>query len=232
MDDIQANAGGQYRPVRKTRILISVPNTGWVHKHVAIVLLRLIQDRRYDTHIILPTHNPYENNLHHIVRDFLEGDFDFWLSFDSDNPPIQNPLDLVEDNLDIVGFPTPIFHNDIKNRKPKDRPVYWSAYKYVPEKDAYTEWPTKEGLQKVDAIGTGCFLIARRVFENPEMQKGAFTRKLNPDGTVHKGNDISFCERARENGFEIYSHFDYPCMHFKEIELSEMVGAFKNLYET
>lgn len=212
------------------KVLISVPNTGWISKHCVFALLRIQQDKRYNISIILPTNRPYENNLHLIVRDFLVGRFDYWLSFDADNPPINNPLDLISLEKDIIGLPTPIWHSTGKEKK-GERPVYWSAYQYVKEEDAYTEWPIKEGLQRVDAIGTGCFLIARRVFENPEMLKGAFTRKLYPDGVVCKGNDISFCERARENGFEIYSHFDYPCMHFNELELNEVVKGFRTLYE-
>jgi len=61
------------------------------------------------------------------------------------------------------------------------------------------------------------------------MQKGAFTRKLNPDGTVDKGNDISFCERAREAGFGIFAHFDYPCDHMCEISLLECIRAINGL---
>lgn len=207
------------------KVLVSVPNTGWMHKHVAFALLRLQQDKRFNLTFILPTHTPFENNLHHIVKDFLKGDYDFWLSFDSDNPPLANPLDLVLLDKDIVGLPTPIWH--FTEKLPGERPIYWNAYKKVD--GGYTEWPNKHGLQKVDAIGTGCFLIARRVFENMEMQKGAFTRKLNADGTVDKGNDISFCERATEQGFSIYAHYDYPCMHFKELELTEIIRAFNQV---
>lgn len=209
------------------KILISIPNESWIHKHCVFALLKLQQDKRYHTTFILPTHRPFENNLHHIVVDFIKGDYDFWLSFDSDNPPIDNPLDLVALDKDIIGFPTPVWHYKGKD---KERPLYYNAYKYVAEQDAYTEWPIREGLQKVDAIGTGCFLVARRVFENPEMQKGVFTRKLHPDGRVERGNDISFCERAREQGFEIYAHYDYPCNHFNELELNEVVRAFTGLY--
>jgi hypothetical protein len=72
--------------------------------------------------------------------------------------------------------------------------------------------------------------MARRVFEHPEMQKGSFIRKLNGNGTVERGNDISFCERAVDCGFEIWAHFDFPCMHFIELELNEVVRAFKGLY--
>ena len=107
-------------------------------------------------------------------------------------------------------------------------PVYWNGYDYVPGEDAYKEHEEKDGLQRVDAVGTGCVLFARRVFENKELQKGAFVRKLYPDGRVEKGNDISFCERAREQGFEIYCHYDYLCMHFKELELNEVIKAYGN----
>ena len=211
------------------RVLITVPNQHWIQKHVVHKLLLLQQDSRYRIRIDFPSQKPFENNLHHIVRDFLRDDFDYWLSMDTDNPPRNNPLDLVEYDLDIVGLPTPIWH--YKGDKSGERPIYWNAYDYDESTDAYREHQEREGLQKVDAIGTGCFLVARRVFEHPEMQKGAFIRKLYKDGRVYKGNDISFCERARENGFNIHAHFSYPCNHFSELELNEVVAAFRNLYE-
>jgi len=216
----------------KKKVLVSIPTSPahpYIHKHVVFTLLRLLGDRRHMLKIILPSHNPFENNLHHIVKDFVEGDYDFWLSIDADNPPTNNPLDLIEFDRDIMGLPTPVWH--FTGKKKRERPLYWNAYDYVPEKGAYKEHRPRKGLQKVDAIGTGCFLISKRVFLNKNMQKGAFVRKLNPDGTVNKGNDISFCERAKNEGFEIFAHYDYPCMHFVNLELNEVVRAFRNLYE-
>lgn len=210
-------------------ILISLPNQHWIHKTVIHKILLLQKDGRYKLNIIMPSHKPYENNLHRIVKDFIEDNYDFWLNIDADNPPLKNPLDLVLLNKDIIGLPTPVWH--FKNEKTGERPVYWNAYDYAPNHDAYNEHLPREGLQRVDAVGTGCILIKRRVFENKEMQKGAFTRKLYADGTVNKGNDISFCERAREQSFEIYCHYDYPCDHFSEMSMNEMVRAFRELYE-
>lgn len=201
----------------------------WIHKTVVHKLLLLIKDGRYKTNIIFPSHKPYENNLHHIVNDFMDGDYDFWLNIDADNPPLKNPLDLVELDKDIIGLPTPIWHYD--KPKPKERPVYWNAYKYDVTSGAYWEYQTRKGLQEVDAVGTGCFLIARRVFENSKLRVKPFERQLNPDGTVFKGTDISFCEKAREQGFKIYCHFDYQCDHFSEMSMVEMVNGFRNLYE-
>ena len=216
------------------RVLISIPlspSFPFLHKSVTAVLLKFQHDKRYEVNIILPCHNPFENNLHHIVNDFVEGDYDFWLSFDYDNPPTRNPLDLIEFDRDIIGCPTPVWHFDEKNHPQGDRPFYWNAYDYVKEKDAYREHDPKKGLQKVDAIGTGCFLVSKRVFLNKKMREGAFLRKLHSDGTVEKGNDISFCERAREQGFEIFAHYDYLCMHFNNLEIGEVARAFIKMGE-
>lgn len=201
---------------------------GWLHKTVAAALLRIQHDRRHRLRFIMPSHRPFENNLHHIVNDFMAGGEDFWLSIDNDNPPLKNPLDLVDLDLDIVGLPTPVFH---WTGKAGERPIYWNGYDYVPETDAYREHMPKEGLQRVDAVGTGCFLVSRRVFENPTMRLGAFQRQWNVDGTVERGNDIAFCERAREQGFEIWCHYDYPCNHIVEVPLNDIVASIKGLID-
>ena len=209
------------------RVLVTVPNEHWIHRQVVATVVRLLlHDRRYQLDFRMPAAKPYENNQHHIIREFLHEGFDFWLSMDSDNPPIGNPLDLVALNLDVVGLPTPVWH---WKGGARERPIYWNAYRYDPAVDAYREHLPREGLQRVDAIGTGCFLIARRVFEHPAMQRGAFTRKLLPDGVVDRGNDFSFSERAREAGFTLWCHYDYPCRHFNELDLHDVALAIKGL---
>lgn len=205
------------------KALVSIPTTGWVHKHVAMKACALASDPRCGR-LIFPTHRPFENNLAHIVNEFRDSDFDYWLSIDADNPPMRNPLDLMDLNLDVIGCPTPVWHY---KGEPNERPVYWNAYDYVPEAGAYRPHEPMEGLQKVEAVGTGCFLVHRRVFEKITHQP--FQREWNDDGTVEKGNDIAFCERARAAGFEIWAHYDYPAMHFNELELNEVVRAFKGL---
>ena len=196
-------------------------------------MIRLVQTEavlnRCSGDIITPTHRPFENNLHHIVQDLLKREYDFWISFDPDNPPINNPIDLIALDKDIIGCPTPVWHN-AKPGTPGERPYMWNAWDYVPDADAYKEHAIKKGLQKVDAVGTGCIVMARRVFEDPRMQTGCFARSYHADGTVEKGNDIRFCERARACGFEVYAHYDYMCMHFNEIELGEVIAAFDSLY--
>ncbi len=209
------------------KVLISVPNTGWIHKAVCFKTDALLLDPRYHSTIIRPTHNPFENNLHHIINDFMAGDYEYWLSMDADNPPMNNPLDLIKLDLDIIGLPTPVWHFTDKIKG--ERPIYWNAYRWNEKDQGYNEWAFKEGLQEVDAIGTGCFLINRRVFNHPDMRKAPFQRTWYEDGTVQYGNDISFCRKAKKNGFKIHCHYEFPCDHFNELPLNEVVRAFGGL---
>ena len=211
------------------KILLSVPNKHWIHKFVVNRVITLLGDKRYKTTLIMPSHKPYVCNLHHIVKDFMDSDYDFWLNIDADNPPSKNPLDLVELKKDIIGVPTPIWH--FKDEKKGERPVYWNAYDLVDDATGYREHQDRNGLQKVDAVGTGCILIARRVFENPEMRKAPFMRRWTEEGLMERGNDMAFCERARKNGFEIYAHFGYWCDHFSELSMHEMHRAYREMYE-
>lgn len=203
----------------KTRVLVTVPNMGWIRIELIQVLLNCAADQRYDVRIHLPIAVPLENNQHRIINKMKEEEYDFWLSFDDDTAVMGNPLDLVELNKDIIGCPYPLFTDTgIKSVKH----MHWAGYDKATGDDegTFKEHRPMKGLQEVDAIGGGCFLIARRVFEGPVMSKGAFTRFTNEDGTVKMGNDMSFCKRAKDCGFKIFCHYDYPCAHIKEIDLA------------
>lgn len=209
------------------KVLISIPNMHWIHKTVVHKAMYLLQDDRYKINLIMPSYKPYVNNLHHIVQDFVNGNYDFWLNIDADNPPANNPLDLVKLDKDIIGLPTPIWH--FTNSKKGERPVYLNAYDYDSSVDSYLEHQPQAGLQEVDAVGTGCILISKRVFQNKEMLKAPFARKWDENGTVNKGNDISFCERARNKGFKIFAHFNYICDHLSELSLLETHRAYTEM---
>jgi len=214
----------------KPKILVSVPNTGWIHRNVAFSLLRIMGDQRVSTNIIMPVNIPYENNLNKITRQFLKEEYDFWLNIDSDNPPKNNPIDLVFLNLDLVGLPTPVW----ANMKEGDYPIYWNG---LDEKQSvctckkticecadvgWSPHKNMRGLQEVDAIGTGCFIVSRRVMLSI---KKPFVREVDEDGCVTRGHDYLFCKRVKEGGFRIFCHYDYPCQHFHELEIGEIAGS-------
>lgn len=206
------------------RVLLSVPNgDAWVHKMVNLATIKILGDRRVKTTLIEPTHKPFENNLHLIQADFLAGPYDYWVSMDDDNPPKNNPIDLVllmdELDLDVVGLPTPVW----ANMKEGDLPYYWNALDYVPAEEGWKPHMPQSGLQEVDAIGTGCFIVSRKVMADME---APFMRTWNAKGVVVAGNDYSFCRRAKAKGYRIFAHYDYPCHHFNELDLCEVIEAF------
>ena len=206
-------------------VYITVPNgSGYLHKHVHFAVCRMLADRRYTIRHDAPTHSPYVNNLHHCVKDFLRGGEDYWLSIDTDNPPINNPLDLIEYDCDVIGLPTPVWCNKVKG----DRPYYFNALDWDNKEQAYRPHENMKGLQEVDAVGSGCILIARRVILKLKDQQ-PFMRQWNQDGTVNTGGDYSFCQKVKKAGFKIWAHYGYPCHHFNETSLIEIIEAFNGM---
>lgn len=203
----------------KPKVLISVPNgDGWTHKIVTFTVMKMLQDPRVTSEYIAPTWSPYENNLHKIRLDFLAGGFDYWINIDSDNPPQNNPIDLCFLGLDIVGCVTPVW----ANMKPGDFPIYWNALDAVGDEGWKPHTPCV-GLQEVDAIGSGCMVLSKQVMA---VIPAPFQRIYHSDGTVNIGCDYAFCRRAKKLGFKVHAHYDYPCHHFNEIDLCEIIKAF------
>lgn len=207
----------------KPNVLVSVPNQRWVHRGVVFALMALQRDARVQSTFVLPTHKPYINNLHKIINDFLKGDFDYWVSFDADNPPRNNIFDLVFLDKDIIGCPTPVLHLDDSG----DWPIYWNALDEKPE--GWTPHKITEGLQEVDAVGSGCIVVARRVLKamrhDPPHQRWFF-RLWNDMGEMERGGDYMFCKRAKARGFKVWTHYDYPAYHFNEVELGHLNQAY------
>ena len=203
-------------------VYVTVPNgNGWIHKSVHFATLKILSDRRYKVRHDCPTNRPYVDNLHACLNDFLDGGEDYWLSMDDDNPPKRNPLDLVALDLDLVGFPTPVWHS----AKVGDTPYYFNALDKVA--DGWIPHKETEGLQEVDAIGSGCFLVSRRVCEALKDTQ-PFMRRWRRDGRVDTGCDYAFCERVQNAGFQIHAHYDYHCEHFCELPLIEVINAFRS----
>lgn len=217
------------RPVTERPKVFAVTCTGdgWLNKLVVMAWARILKDARYETRLSFPVHRPFENALAHAVVEFLESDAEWFLNIDSDNPPTANPLELTLLNKDVIGVATPVYHNDAS--KPGNRPYYLNAYQWSEGDGAYKEYRPQEGIQQVDAVGTGCILIARRVLEDVVMRQAPFQRTTDSSGRVEFGNDLNFCRRAKERGFEIWCDFRSPCQHFAEIELLEAIKAFNGM---
>ena len=195
------------------KVLIAIGHHGTVRTEMLQVVATMITDGRCRIKIIYPGDRMTEERFAKLGKKVVKEGWDFLLSIDADNPPIKNPLDLVFLNKDVMGLPTPQWYNEDKY------PIFWTALKKVP--NGWDQWENRKGLQQVDAVGSGCIIIKRKVFE--ALPDAPFERKWNKDGTQESGADFNFCERAKSKGFEIWTHFDYPCSHFKELDLLEVL---------
>jgi GT2 family glycosyltransferase len=71
-------------------------------------------------------------------------------------------------------------------------------------------------LQKVGACGAGFILIKRRVFE--EMVDGPIAEgNWWGEWNSEMGEDVSFCKRATEAGFDIWFDWDLKVLHQKTV---------------
>lgn len=71
-----------------------------------------------------------------------------------------------------------------------------------------------KGLHQVDAMAGGCALVNRKVYEKlgPEPYN-----KINLGGNAWLSEDIAFCSRANDAGFEIWCDTSIPTNHLKPL---------------
>jgi hypothetical protein len=181
-------------------------------------------DTRYKVTIITPTHNPYEHNLNRIRKDFLEGSFSYWLNIDADNPPINNPLDLIAYEKDVIALPTPQWHLTVEEARKNSYPVFLNCMDVHGE--GWKEHADKQGLQEIGACGSGCMLIARHVVEHTP----PFSRVYDSDGIVTVGADFNWCRDVKTAGYKIWAHYEYFCRHFKEVDMLETSEGFYHYF--
>lgn len=90
----------------------------------------------------------------------------------------------------------------------------------INEYEGITEWE-KDGLVEVDATGTGCIMFDMRVFDR--IDPPWFRFEQNPDQEVGGviGEDIGFCSRLREVGYQIFVDTSVPAGHLTWMEINE-----------
>jgi GT2 family glycosyltransferase len=156
-----------------------------------------------------------------IVMEALKGGFSHLFFVDDDNPVPPDTLEkLLEDDKDIVSAP-------ILGRNPDKDGIHPLCCFYSREVEAdgkplrlyenITKFKEDGPLHKVDAVGTGCLLIKRKVLEDLikvhkdgifEFGDIKFKEKIWVDGKEYDrrtmSEDAEFSERAVDAGFEIW----------------------------
>lgn len=124
-----------------------------------------------------------------------QADYLLWIDADMNltNPDPVKALELLLDDVQTEGFDIVSgLYTDKRWRKP-------CALSLHPEKGSFYEYDDlKNALVEVDAVGLGFCLVDARVFAEVEYPW------FKCDSRVEPGEDIYFCEKAREKGFRVW----------------------------
>lgn len=178
------------------------------------------------------------SNRNKIARDFVNGRYegrdigkrDLLFMIDDDIIPPHREWAgvMAEAPFDVVAAPCPM-------AKMPDLPVILNVFNEPPGGGLVTvTFDDQDEYVECDAVGTGLVMIRRHVLEHPEM-KAPFLQELDADGTIHVGQDIQFCRRAKKLGFTVGTVANLLCDHFKRLHLNtipwvygEAAGHVKN----
>jgi GT2 family glycosyltransferase len=164
---------------------------------------------------LLTTSSTLVQEARNIINDtFLDkSTVPYLLMLDSDVLP---PPDLIErlmaDDKPVVGgwyrkkekFAVKELDGSVKIYQ---RPVVYDFSRYDAEKGHYFYGQRLEpgkGLERVDAMGAGCWLVKREVIE--KIGRSPFS--LN-----ESGEDMCFCRAVYKAGYEVWVDWDIPCGH-------------------
>ena len=149
---------------------------------------------------------PHDFNRNELTRTFLNHTTAEWLLFiDDDVFPPANIVDMLQDDVDIVGC-------DVRNfmeSKPVSTAVVLKECGTKAERKNLTE------RQEVLGVGTGCMGVNRRVVE--KLENNWFRFEYDETGYRTTGEDYFFCQRVREAGFKIIYDPAFVCGHMKQV---------------
>lgn len=155
-----------------------------------------------------------------IVEDFLKTDCDILWFLDSDVTPPKAILDLVvypTKDWMVAGATYPVWMTLNEDIGPQ---AVLTCYRQHNGKLAKAAVPTS-GIDFVDGLATGCLFIKREIFS--KLQKPYFEFKYNEETReMTEGEDLGFCRKVNELGYQFYTDFSMVCKHYKRVDLLDV----------
>lgn len=170
------------------KIKVCMPNTGQIYTHTVASLLRLSREEyKFSFNMIIGS--CIAQNRNECVQDALNDDVDYILWVDSDMTFEPNNLkQLLADDKDIV---TGLYFT-------RKQPVEPVIYSMVDDSEYYASIKDydKNAMFKVGGCGGGFVLVKTDVYKKIEKDWYSIIGNI--------GEDLSFCRRALENGYDIW----------------------------
>lgn len=208
------------KKIIKRKVLIAVPNgSGYIP---ALMVQSLLQLRKPCPCAFLVVERQRTDKCRdYFAKELIKSDFDYLMMIDDDNPIPPNTLEMmIADDKDIVI--TPIMTRNPNKTGKHDLCAYYSRKvkikdNYLRNYDFIEKFRDDGPLHKIDAGGTGCMLIKRKVLE-ALVKKYEYIFEygdITVDGQRRTlSEDVEFCERAVDAGFEIWLDERIRPIHF------------------
>lgn len=204
-------------------VYIAVLNPdGKIHVQLANRLIQIIiecfRSKKYEPTLRFSKVTGVDYNRNAIVNDFMKTDCKWLIMIDHDNPPLKNPLDLIEFNKDIMCLPTMMWRG--VGSPDGNEGLAFNVYKKVPGGWGTFVYDGKNKLFRADRVGTGCVLFKRNIFK--KIQAPFLSGVNKKTGMRILGEDIMFSDKARTAGYKLWGHWDFVCSHYKEVDLLDV----------
>lgn len=216
-------------------VYVAILNQGELRVELSYLMTEMTHQHKYRLFLTYPAAKPIANNRNQIIQDFLaRPEYEYLMMIDDDIVPPHNYLDLVDFQKDIITgicfayldnaiVPLVLRHvseEEMKNDKPEEKK---RPYRVMP-------FNGDEGLVECDAVGSGAMIIHRRVVEALADEQ-PFCNRYDAQGVKTLGLDLSFCQKAKEKGFRVFTHLDYVCSHWATVDLKTFYYAMVNKRE-
>lgn len=208
---------GPSKTTNMNKIYIAVPTSdGSIYFELSLRLAKWNYQKDIRTTVVYhPFLSPVDHARNTIVKNFLETNCTHLMMVDDDIVPPEEAVEkLLSHDKDIVAAACPLISPD------KTGKLVTSINAYNLDEDDMYSGVELTGIQKVDAVGTGCIMIKRKVLER--LKVPPFITEYTSNGIKYRGEDINFCYQASLIGYDTYVDFDLKCKHIKQCNLLEL----------
>ena len=194
-------------PQPKKKVLVCVPsgdgtNRTELTKYLVHLAFRGLTDPTFEWtfgfEFVLGC-SPVEYARNELVRNFHKSNADLLWFIDADMVPLEGSHLTLMAPYDVTFGPCPMFIQAGSGRMVLTANVF-SAKE---EDGSWRTW-TPDDVDPI-AGGTANMVVRRKVLEDPRMwvdeDKSVFRRDYEAGGKIRQGEDVDFCQRARECGY-------------------------------
>lgn len=198
------------------KVLVGIPSRGVVpHAFVEVMNSALIGNGElFRANFAHAKFHVPDNARNTFVETALGGDYDYLFFMDTDMTFPRGTLAMMIRHMGAIGSEAPPIIGGIYCNRGGD--FRWHVYKWVEEEEGWhsLRFPLNNGLQRVDAIGTGCMLIDMNVFKILEWPWFEYEYRMFQGERSRLSEDMTFCKKCMDAGIPIYADTDIKCGHF------------------